>query len=220
MWSKIPDLQGLRAAKNWLRDLAPDRQERVRRNYGQGVRSIKRALGQDRELLRTFETIVDHARLFGRVDGLREGLDLYEYGTRIQQKNTAAFQAILNYIARCVGQDEGKQKLADAISAECVCKYLDREIGRIKAQKTSDVLIGPPSKWDCDTWELAYEKKRSSVDKFISLARKEALSERFCTLMAWKTWVKKSKPKRRAATGEQSRIDQTLEIGHEEKAPA
>jgi hypothetical protein len=170
-------------------------------------------------LLRTFETIVDHARLFGRVDGLREGLDLYEYGTRIQNDNTPAFRAIMNYIVRCAEQSE-KAALAYAISAERVCEYLDREIERIKAQQTSIALIGPPPKWGCDTWKAAYERKKNSVDKLISLARKEALSERFCTLMAWKTWVKKSKPKRRAATGEQSRNDRALEIGHEEKTPA
>lgn len=194
MWSKIPNLQGLRAAKNWLRDLAPDRQERVLCKYKQDVRKIEGALREDKELLRTFQIVLEHARFFGRVDGLREGLDLYEYGTRIQNENTPAFRAIMNYIVRCAGKYE-KEALGDVISTECVCEYLDREIERIKAQKTSDVLIGPPLNWGCDTWKTAQKKKKSSVDKLISLARKEALSERFCTLMAWKTWVKKSKPK-------------------------
>jgi len=71
MWSKIPNLQGLRAGRNWLREVAPDRQERVRRKYDQGVRKIKRALAQDEEVLRTFQMIVGQARFFGRVDGLR-----------------------------------------------------------------------------------------------------------------------------------------------------
>jgi hypothetical protein len=224
MWSKIPNLQGLRAAGNWLRDLAPERQERVRRNYDHGVRRIKRALGQDRELLRTFEAIVDHARLFGRVDGLREGLELYEYGTRIQQKNTAAFLAILNYIARCVGRYKEKQALADAISAEHVCEHLDGEIERTKKPETPymkiKVRIKPPAEWGCETWKEALEKKSSSVRKLISKAKKEALSNQYCTLMAWKTWCREANLKKRAATGEQSRNDPTLEIGREEKAPA
>lgn len=194
MWSKIPNLQGLRAANNWLRKVAPDRQERVHRNYNDGISKIKRALGQDAAMLRTFQTVIEDARLFGRVDGLREGLELYEYGMRIQNDNTPAFRAMMNYIVRCAGKYE-KEALGDVISTECVCEYLDREIERIKAQKTSDVLIGPPLEWGCDTWKAAQKKKKSSVDKLISLARKEALSERFCTLMAWKTWVKKSKPK-------------------------
>ena len=101
MWSKIPNLQGLRAANNWLRDVAPDRQERVLRKYDQGVRRIEHALAGDAEMLLTFKLAVDHARFFGRVDGLREGLDLYEYGTRIQSENTPAFRAIMSYIVRC-----------------------------------------------------------------------------------------------------------------------
>lgn len=204
MWSKIPNLQGLRAAKNWLRDLAPDRQERVLRKYKQDVRKFEGALAEDTELLRTFQIVVEHARFFGRVDGLREGLDLYEYGIRIQKDNPPAFRAIMNYVVRCAEEYE-KEALANAISAERICEHLDREIERIKAQKTSDVGIGPPKNWGCDSWEDALMKKPNNVHKFISKARTEGLSEHFCTLMAWKTWVKKSKSKARGKNEVDSR---------------
>jgi hypothetical protein len=217
-WSKIPNLQGLRAAKNWLRDLAPDRQERVLRKYKQDVRKLEGALAEDKELLRTFQIVLEHSRFFGRVDGLREGLDLYEYGTRIQKENTVLFQTIMNYIARCAGQYDDKKKLANEISAERVCEYLDREIERTKQQKTSEIRIKPP--WGCNTWESALREKSSNVRRLISKAKSEALSEHYCTLMAWKTWCREAKPKRRAATDEQSMNDRTLEIGREEKAPA
>ncbi|MGA8871418.1 MAG: hypothetical protein WB460_09780 [Candidatus Acidiferrales bacterium] len=192
MWSKIPNLQGLRAAKNWLRDLAPDRQQRVQRNYDQGIRKIKAALAQDAGLLRTFQTVIEHAHFLGRVDGLREGLDLYEYGTRIQSnENSHAFRAIMNFIVRCAEKSEARP------SAKEVCRHLDKEILRIKEQITSEVLIRPPDDWACGTWmaALTNKKSRSSVHKLISRARKEALSEQYCTLMAWKTWCRENKSK-------------------------
>jgi len=201
MWSKIPKIFGLRAAHNWLRDIAPGRQQRVQRNYEQGVRKIKRALAQDAELLRAFQTVVQHARFFGRVEGLREGLDLYEYGTRIQNENTHAFQAIMNYIVRCAGKYE-KKVFDDKVSAEAVCQYLDREIARTKRQITSSIRIKPPDNWGCDSWVSALEKKSNSVRSLISKARKEGLSDEYCTLMAWRTWVRESKSK--AQSGKES----------------
>jgi hypothetical protein len=189
MWSKIPKLQGLRAANNWLRKVAPDRQERILRNFVQGIRKIERALAQEPESLRTLQIIVEDSRFFGRIDGLREGLELYEFGTRIQRENTAAFQTIMNYIARCAGRYQG-EALDGAISAERVCEYLDREIKRTKHQKTSSIRINPPDKWGCASWKAALENKGNNVRNLVSKARKEALSDQYWTLMAWKTWCK------------------------------
>jgi hypothetical protein len=206
MWSKIPNLQGLRAGRNWLREVAPDRQERVRRKYDQGVRKIKRALAQDEEVLRTFQMIVGQARFFGRVDGLREGLKLYEYGTRIQNENTAVFQTIMKFMLRKAVDREGKT-LDDAISAERVCEYLDREIGRITMQEAGapelkiSVNIRPPGDWVCASWKSALKKKRNNVQNLISKAKKEAFSDQWSTLVAWKTWCRKPEPKRTNRAG-------------------
>jgi hypothetical protein len=207
MWTKIPDLRGVRAAKSWLRRVAPDRQERVRRNYDQSMRGLKRALGQDRDLLRSFENVLEEARFFGRVDGLREGLDLYEYGTRMQNDNSAPFQAVMNYIARCANQydctnEDEKERLAAEISTKHVCEYLDKEIARIKSQETEimkmNLRIEPPWK-GCNTWKDALKKRKNNVARFVSKAKSEALSERYCTLMAWKTWCREGKTQERTS---------------------
>jgi hypothetical protein len=195
MWSKIPNLRGLRAANNWLRDIAPERQVRVRRTYDQSIGKIERALAGDASLPQTFRMVVEHAQFFGRVEGLREGLDLYEYGTRIQNDNTAAFQTILNYIARCAGRCKTEAAFDEAISAESVCVYLDREIRRTKQQITSSIKIKPPEPWGCDTWQDALKKKKNSVQSLVSKAKKEAISDKYCTLMAWKTWCMENRSK-------------------------
>lgn len=196
MWSKIPDLQGKRAADNWLRDVAPERQKRVRNRYEASIEAVKQSIGNDADLLRAFKFVIDQASFLGRVAGLREGLELYEYGTRIQNENTPAFRAIMNYVVQCAEELEG-DALGEAVSAERVCKYLDREIERIKSQKTSAVEITPPDSWACDSWCDALSRKKNNVHRLLHKARKEALSPQFCTLMAWKTWARDGNPKKR-----------------------
>ncbi len=193
MWSKIRKLRGFRAANNWLRDVAPDRQARVGRRYDEGISKIERTLARDAELLDSFRIVVKHAKFIGRVNGLREGLDLYEYGTRIQNDNTPAFRAIMNFILRQAEGYEG-EALVKETSAMKVCKYLDQEIERTTRQETPNfrisVKIRPPEKWGCVKWKDALENKSSSVHNLISKARKEALSDQYWTLMAWKTWCR------------------------------
>jgi hypothetical protein len=108
---------------------------------------------------------------------------------------------MLKYIVRCAEQCE-KEALKQAISAKRVCEYLDREIERIEEQKTSDVMIRPPAKWGCGKWKNALKQRRSSAEKLISLARTEALSQRYCTLMAWKTWGEKGNSRKHKGTGD------------------
>jgi len=183
----IPDLRGRRAAKHWLRNIAPDRVERMRKHYRESIKKVEHALGDEADLLRTLKSVVGNAEFFGRVRGLREGLELYEYGLRIQEKNTEAFRSVMRFVVRCA---EGLERddLKKAISAQAICDYLDKEITRIEEQKTSSVNIRPPEKWGCKTWKEALQRKRSNVDKLLSDARSEALSQTYCTLMAWKTW--------------------------------
>jgi hypothetical protein len=172
----------------------------MRNHHQESIKETERALATNPELVRKFHDVVEEAQFFGRVEGLREGLELYEYGLRIQEKRSDAFRAMMKFIVRCAEHSEGSD-LVEAISAKRVCDHLDREISRIREQKTSSVNIRPPENWGCTDWTEALEKKRSNVDKLLTEARFEALSQRYCTLMAWKTWGKKHKSKKHVVAG-------------------
>jgi hypothetical protein len=197
-WSKIPSLQGNRAADNWLHDISPEREARVRKNYDQNVSAIERTLGDDKKLLLAFRTLLAHKELFGRVKGLREGLDLYEYGMRIQEKNSEAFRSIMNYVVRKAKDHPMEDHdLGEAVSAQSVCTYLDKQISKvevnwseagIKESHEKRIAIRPPKQWGCVTWREALKNKRNDVEKLISKAKKEGLSQEYCTLIAWKMW--------------------------------
>lgn len=145
-----------------------------------------------------FRLTINIVRQRGRVDGLREGLKLYQYGVRILERNTPLFWSIMKYAARF--SDRKKP------STPQICEYLDRELRRIGQLKTGGhnkpvkkSVIAPPESWGCDTWAEALEIKRNDVDVLFSAARAEAHSEQFATLMAWSLWghPRTAKPKRK-----------------------
>jgi hypothetical protein len=187
-WDLIPKTDGMRAGDNWLADLEPEKEEKKRKRLAEFQRKIEAALAPDKALLKMFEATLEMTHYTGRVDGLREGLELYEYALRIQDKKTAAFRAMMKYMVN------NPKK----VTPEAVCAHLDREIDRIKAQKTAEVSIGPPEAWGCSTWTIACDTKRNDLNALFYDAKKEAQSERYCTLMAWKTWGREKQKKVRA----------------------
>jgi hypothetical protein len=194
-------LEGHRAAESWLRNIAPDRQERTHRHYDEAVKRLEAALSHDKDLLRAFRSVNDDAQFFGRVDGLKEGMKLYKYALQIEKrrKQNPAWHSMLRYIVGLADRHK-EEKLRVAVSAPEVCKHLDKQIDRIKSAspKRSDAAaqIKPPVSWGCATWTQALQDKenRSKVDKLVSEARSEALSEQYCTLQAWRTWGAAQRP--------------------------
>lgn len=188
-WSRIPKTDGVRAGKHWLAHLEPSKEARRRKHFAESRDKIETALAHDEQLLKMFVATVDTARWLGRVDGLREGLRLYEYGLKIEGKS-AASRAVMKYV---VSNAVNPEKL----TTKGICAHLDRELDRIKAQKTAEASIRPPEAWGCETWSEARKKKRNNVDVLFSEAKAEALTEQFATLMAWATWGEKNKKKGR-----------------------
>ncbi|PYV68705.1 MAG: hypothetical protein DMG96_35770 [Acidobacteria bacterium] len=188
MWSIIPSLRGVRAAEHWLRNAAPDKQAQIRKDLGKNRAELEHALGKG-PLLRTFREVLGRTELLAKVEGMREGLELYEYGLRIQNKNQHAFRSIMKYTTRCVEKYEG-EALGEALSAEKICDYLDEQLDRIATHKIAEKRIRPPKDWKCETWTEALRTHRNKAEKFIHLAKSEGLSKRYNLLMAWKTWCK------------------------------
>jgi hypothetical protein len=198
-WSRLPTLDGVKAGKHWLANLEPSKETRRRRSFAQFKRQIETALVLDKNLSIAFREMITIARWLGRVDGLREGLELYAYGERILEKNPRAFQSVMKYAI----------SYPDNISAPEICDYLDEEIRRTvqrenEQKKQFRVKIRPPEEWGCNTWNEALKRKRSNVDVFFHNAIKEACSTEYNKLCAWRTWGLKgtSKKKARAADAE------------------
>jgi hypothetical protein len=181
-WGLIPKTDGMRARDNWLADLQPAKEQKKRKRLAEFQGKIEAALAPDKGLLKMFELTLEMTRYTGRVDGLREGLELYEYALRIQEKKTAAFRAMMKYVVNNAVSNPKK------VTPEGVCAHLDRELDRIDAQMTAEPLIGPPEAWGCKRWKDACDTKRNDVNALFYNAKKEALSEKYCTLMAWRTW--------------------------------
>jgi hypothetical protein len=188
-WALIEKIDGLRAANNWLAELEPLKERRKRKKLAEFQSSIEAALAPDEKLSKMFEATLEMAHYAGRVDGLREGLGLYEYGLQIESR-TPAFRSVMRYIIRNAIRNPGEKP-----TNEDICVHLDREIDRIKAQKTAEVRIGPPEAWGCNKWTIAYNTKRNDVDVLFSDARKEAISPQYSTLRAWKTWGREKQKK-------------------------
>ena len=176
--SRIPRMDGLKAANHWLAHLEPAKEAKRRKRYTEFQQEIEAALRRDKKLLIAFREVLEIARWLGRVDGLGEGLKLYEYGLRIQEDKPPAFRAVMKY---AVNNPHN-------VSAPEICDYLDKEILRIEELKTAAVRIRPPEQWRCQTWREALKRKRNNVDVFFNDAKDEAFSEKFATLMAWATW--------------------------------
>jgi hypothetical protein len=188
-WSQIEKIDGLRAGDNWLAELEPAKEQKRRKRLADFQNKIEVALASDKKLSKMFEATLEMTHYTGRVDGLREGLALYEYGLQLEGR-TPAFRSVMGYIVRnAIRNPESKPSNKD------ICEHLDKEIDRITAQKTADVLIRPPKTWGCVTWMNAYENKRNDVDVLFSAARKEAVSPQYCTLRAWKTWGREKQKK-------------------------
>jgi hypothetical protein len=182
-WDPIPKTDAERAGTNWLAELEPAKEEKRRNRLAQFKSKIEAALAPDKKLSKMFEAILEMTHYAGRVDGLREGLGLYEYGLKIEGK-TAASRSMMKYVVN------------HAMSTpEKVCAHLDRELERIRAQKTAAASIRPPDAWECRTWTEALEKKTDDVNALFYSAKKEAQSERYCTLMAWRTWGRNKQKK-------------------------
>jgi hypothetical protein len=184
-WSRIP--KSVRAGQHWLENLSSENNARRRKWFVDSQEKIGTALAHDKKLSEMFREILELARLFGRADGLREGLDLYKYGLRLEQDKPPAFRAIMKYVVNHSDPEN--------ISASEICTHLDRQLLRIEGQKTAEARIAPPEPWGCPTWADAFEKKRSNVDNFVSKAKSEALTERFATLMAWNKWGRGTRSK-------------------------
>src|SRR5579864_8829540 len=133
MWSRIPRLDGVKASKHWLANLEPEKEARRRSRFAEFQKKIEASLAEDKKLSIWFREVVKMAQWLGRVDGLREGLELYEYGLRIERDKTPAFRAVMKYVLR------NPEKL----SGSEICAHLDREMSRIKELKTADSHIGP-----------------------------------------------------------------------------
>lgn len=184
MWSRIPriDEKGLRASNRWLRNLEPKREAKRRLQLIEFQQRIEKTLARDQELLRTFRATIQIALLLGRTNGLREGVDLYEYGLRIQDDKTDAYRAVMKYVIK---NRDNPEKLA----VKEICIYLDKQISRIKNNHgRADCQITPPTDWGCTTWTRAFQEKRNDVDVLFSDAKAEALSEKFALLMAMAAW--------------------------------
>ena len=192
MWSRIPRLDGVKAGKHWLANLEPEKEAKRRNRFTEFHQKIEASLARDEKLLIRFREALEISHWLGRVDGLREGLELYEYGLRIERDKTPAFRAVMRYALNNPAK----------LSAPEICAHLDREISRIKELKTADLSIGPPEQWQCQTWNEALKKKRNNVDVFFNEAKNEALSQRYATLMAWATWGTKRRRKARAAAAQ------------------
>lgn len=189
MWSRFPkvDERGLRAGNRWLRNLEPTKEAKRRVQLARCKRTIEAALASDTQLLRMFRTAVQTAHLLGRTSGLREGVDLYDYGLRIQDGKTEAYQSVMKYT---INNRDNPEKLV----VKEICIYLDKQLRRIKNnQNTAKCRIAPPDDWGCATWLDAFKKKRNDVDVLFSDAKSEAQSEQFALLMAMATWREKER---------------------------
>src|SRR3954453_8821537 len=102
MKSRIPKTNAQRARDNWLAELEPAKEEKKRKKLTEFLSKIEAALAPDKALLDTFKATLEMTHYMGRVDGLREGFKLYEYGLRIQDKKTAAFRAMMKYVVNNV----------------------------------------------------------------------------------------------------------------------
>jgi hypothetical protein len=189
-WSRLPTLDGVKAGKHWLANLEPSKEARRRRAFAEFKKRIEAALPQDKELSVALREVIGIAQWLGRVDGLREGLELHEYGARILEKTTPAFQSAMKYAIRN----------PENVSAPEICDYLDEEIRRTEERQKQhreslSVKIRPPEDWGCETWNEALKNKRSNVDVFVHHAVKEACSTKYNMLCAWRTWGLKRKSK-------------------------
>jgi hypothetical protein len=169
--------------------MEPAKEEKRRKKLAQFKSEVEAALAPEKKLSKMFEAILEMTHYAGKVDGLREGLELSEYGWRIQEDKPPAFRSMMKYFVKNLRNPEKH-------SAEKVCHYLDKEIKNIEMHITSEVSIRPPDAWACETWTVALEKKRNNVEVLISEAKKEAQGERYCTLMAWRTWGWREKQKK------------------------
>src|ERR1700739_87816 len=122
-WTRLPTLEGVKAGKHWLANLEPAKEARKRKAFGEFKKRIGVALSHDKELSVAFREFEMVARWFGRVSGLREGLQLYEYGERILEDHPRVFQSIMKYAITH----------PDSVSAGEICDYLDKQISRIEA---------------------------------------------------------------------------------------
>jgi hypothetical protein len=188
-WPRIEKIDALRAADNWLAEMEPVKEEKRRKRLAQFKSKIEAALVADKKLSKMFEAILEMTHYTGRVDGLREGLGLYEYGLQIESR-TPAFRSVM----KCIIGNEMRTP-ETKLTNEDICVQLDRQIERITAQRTAEVRIRPPAAWQCGSWAIAYETKRNDVDVLFSDARKEATSPRYNTLRAWKTWGRREQKK-------------------------
>jgi hypothetical protein len=196
-WSRLPTLDGLKAGKHWLANLEPAKETKKRKAFAEFKERIGVALSQDKELSASFREFEKIALWLGRVAGLREGLELYEYGERILEDNPRVFQSMMKYAITH----------PDNVSATEICDHLDKQISRIEAyyptqeqKEKAAVNVRPAKDWGCKTWNEALKKERNNVDVFVHNAIEEACSTKYNKLCAWRTWgLDKSKKEARAA---------------------
>jgi hypothetical protein len=139
------------------------------------------------------------ARLLGNADGMREGLELYVYGLKIERKSAASRAAI-----KCIVNNPEK------LTTKKICSYLDKELVRIEKQKTSEASIKPPEAWGCETWAEARTKHRNRVEVLFSEARRAAKNDQYVTLMAWRTWGEMKQRKSKIEVAATSPTSSTL----------
>src|SRR5258706_12570258 len=95
--SRIPRMDGLKAANHWLAHLEPAKEAKRTRKFSEFQRKIEAMLAHDKGLTLAFHEGIETARWLGRVDGLREGLELNESGLRSQEDKPPPFRAVLRY---------------------------------------------------------------------------------------------------------------------------
>jgi hypothetical protein len=199
MWTRLPRLDGVKAGKHWLGNLEPAKEAKKRKAFADFKQRIGVALSHDKELSDSFREFEKIVFWLGRVAGLREGLQLYEYGERILEDNPRVFQSIMKYAITH----------PDNVSAAEICDHLDKQISRIEAyhpkqeqKEKAATNVRPPKDWGCETWDEALKKKRNDVDVFVHNAIEEACSTEYNKLCAWRTWGLKGATRKKASAAD------------------
>ena len=174
--------------KHWLGCLIPQTEEENRKELYDSLRQLEVGINHDKDLLPVLRRAIDLARLAGRVEGLRDGLEMYEVGDSILNSENHALLSIIKYL----------HTNPTHTSSDMICNHLDRQIERVsETQSTAEAKICPREEWGCKSWREALERKPNDVSVLFSKARK-ILRDHKDELDALILWAKWREPNRRA----------------------
>jgi len=195
MWSIYPELRGKRATEHWLRFATPEKKAENTKKIEENTRLLEDALRTKSGMVDLLRETIGRAETRGRITGMKEGLDTYEFGMKIEgAERSAALRAIFKYVAsQRAKYEDNKRKLDVALYADKVCNYLDSLVQRGLDQPNLEVL-GPPPEWKCESWIGALHENSKRTLEFLKRASADAWSEDFTLLMAWNTWGRIGEP--------------------------